>query len=408
MKRLILIASVAILAAGCQKTFVNEESQTPIGFSTEVGKQTRAIVSSEEYLTSQPFAVYAYGHQDETNKTNTIMNNIEVGYTAATTGDNPTPAKWAATKDNSVTTVYYWPNDPRTIINFYAYSPAHNTTPASATENHQKLSFATGNGNGVSHNETNGLKLTNYVHTNMYVDFMVGRPVLKATYAEQGGTNNSEKNLTSVPMSFNHEMTQVAFNVKTSQEYTDVTFTVESIVLNNIGSQSTYTHTTMTPSYVDTDAAFTKGAWTAPTVPTTYTVFPAITTGVNNAPQIGTDSNTDNKEDAVVVTSTTTLATTPVTMIPQTFTASVEAEPDANPVVEAVNGQSFTITYTIEGTGVAKETVVKTLDFNNGNHTAWNQNTKVTYNIAIGLNEITFDPKVVGWANGLENINFAQ
>ena len=69
MKRLLLIASVAIMAAGCQKTFVDNEVQTPIGFSTEVGKQTRAIAQgsgdgSGEYFETQPFAVYAYGNKN--------------------------------------------------------------------------------------------------------------------------------------------------------------------------------------------------------------------------------------------------------------------------------------------------------------------------------------------------------
>ena len=46
MKRLIFIASLAMLAVGCQKTEIQNEVLTPIGFSTEVGKQTRAIVDN--------------------------------------------------------------------------------------------------------------------------------------------------------------------------------------------------------------------------------------------------------------------------------------------------------------------------------------------------------------------------
>lgn len=371
MKRLLIVASVAIMAAGCQKTFVQDEVQTPIGFSTEVGKQTRAIVQSTAYLTDQPFAVYAYGHQTETNSTNTIMNNVEIFY------DDDT--KWRA--NDGLT--YYWPNDPRTSINFYAYSPA-TVTSGSATGNHQKLTVT------PAHDETSGFTLTDYVHSNMYVDFMVGRPVLGATYADQDGTNGSVANLSSVPVSFNHEMTQIVFNVKTDEAYSGVTFTVQSIVLNNIGSKATYTHTGMTPSYTDTDSKFTKGTWSTTTATNTYNVFPASAIdadAADGAPTLQTD------EVAKVVTNTTVLATTPVTMIPQTLTASTPAV-DQTP---AVSGQSFTITYTIAGTGVATEKVVKTLDFKKDAHTAWKQNTKVTYNITIGLKEITFAPTVVGW-----------
>lgn len=371
MKRLIIVASLAILAVGCQKTFVDNEIQTPIGFSTEVGKQTRAIVQNTLYPTSQPFAVYAYGHQE--NSFNTIMNNVEIFY------DDDTDDKWRA--NDGLT--YYWPNDPRTSINFYAYSPA-TVTSGSATGNHQKLTVT------PAHNETSGFSLTDYVHSNMYVDFMVGRPVLGATYADQDGTNGSVANLSSVPVSFNHEMTQIVFNVKTDEAYSDVTFTVLSIVLNNIGSKATYTHTGMTPSYTDTDSKFTKGAWSTTTATTTYNVFPASAIDADAADGAQT-LQTD--EVATAVTNITVLATTPVTMIPQTLTASTPAV-DPTP---AVSGQSFTITYTIAGYGVATEKVVKTLDFKTDAHTAWKQNTKVTYNITIGLKEITFAPTVVGW-----------
>jgi len=375
MKRLLIVASVAILAAGCQKTFVQDEVQTPIGFSTEVGKQTRAIVQGTDYPTDQPFAVYAYGHQDAGNGdvATTIMDNVEIFY------DDANDDKWRA--NDGLT--YYWPNDPRTKINFYAYSPA-TVTSGSATGNHQKLTVT------PAHDETSGFTLTDYVHSNMYVDFMVGRPVLRATYADQDGTNGIVENLSSVPVSFNHEMTQIVFNVETSEAYSGVTFTVQSIVLNNIGSKATYTHTGMTPSYTDTDSKFTKGTWSTTTATNTYNVFPASAIdadAADGAPTLQTD------EVAKVVTNTTVLATTPVTMIPQTLTASTPAV-DQTP---AVSGQSFTITYTIAGTGVATETVVKTLDFKKDAHTAWKQNTKVTYNITIGLKEITFAPTVVGW-----------
>ena len=76
MKRLIIVASLAILAVGCQKTFVQNEVQTPIGFSTEVGKQTRAIVNT--YDDAQPFGVFAYGYDNGQPNDVPVMNNVEV------------------------------------------------------------------------------------------------------------------------------------------------------------------------------------------------------------------------------------------------------------------------------------------------------------------------------------------
>ena len=83
MKRFYFIAAMAIMAVGCQKTEIQNEVQTPIGFSTEVGKQTRAIVQNKVYpegeTTAQPFAVYAFGWQEAND--NTVMSNVAIGFT---------------------------------------------------------------------------------------------------------------------------------------------------------------------------------------------------------------------------------------------------------------------------------------------------------------------------------------
>ena len=138
------------------------------------------------------------------------MQNVAIAYTAASSSNNvQTPAKWSA--DGS--TKYYWPNDPRTTIDFYAYSPATNTTNYDGPElkNDQKLHFI--QGGGVSHTEDGGLILSGYKHKNMYVDFMVAAPVIGATYGDQDGSGNSNPTH-AVPVSFAHQMTQVNFTVK--------------------------------------------------------------------------------------------------------------------------------------------------------------------------------------------------
>lgn len=398
MKRLLFIASLAILAASCQKTTINAVVEMPIGFSSEVGKQTRAIVSDTKYLTDQPFAVYAYGHQliDDVDVPNQrpIMDNIEMIRTKEG-NPNANPVTYDEWSTGGIK--YYWPNDPRTHINFYAYSPSQ-AENASAEENHQLL---TGE---ISHDETNGLTLTDYVHSNMYVDFMVGRPVIKATFADQDGKGGSAQNLKSVPMSFNHEMTQVIFKVKTNAEYSDVHFIVNSITLNNVGNKSTYTHAGMTPNYEDAILnkdteneviKFARGTWSNPSTKNEngYTVFPAVAITANTldgAP--GLENNQTAQE--IGNTQEKTLATIPVTMIPQTLG---DITFNADNTVESGTGQYFTIDYNISGTGVAAENVVKRVALKTGNHTAWKQNARVTYTISIGLNEITFTPSVMGW-----------
>lgn len=402
MKRLIFIASLAMLAVGCQKTEIQNEVLTPIGFSTEVGKQTRAIVQDTEYKTDQPFAVYAYGHQGNAAAT-TVMDNVEVGYTDATIGENPTPAKWSATGDIK----YYWPNDPNTKLDFYAYSPAAVTSPT-AEKNHQKILTGT-----VSHTEKEndndtdyGLKLTGYVHNNAYVDFMVAAPILEACYSDQDGTTGNETGLTSVPMAFGHKMTQVNFTVKIKdgESYPNVNFAINSITLNNIKCVADYSYLFETDNDDDTKA------WTTTSQLASYRVYPATTltnigtdadpvNNMNDAPSL-INADSETTEVAVVLetdagTSVTkanpgrSFITTPVTMIPQDFDQS--------------NPQSFTIVYTISGTGVATETVTKTFKFAEAatSAPAWGVNQKITYTLTISLNEITFAPSVVAWGTAM-------
>ena len=357
MKRLIFIASLAMLAVGCQKTEIQNEVLTPIGFSTEVGKQTRAIVQDNTYNPDQPFAVYAYGHQDA--EVTKVMDNVEISFTQG----NATPStsdKWAASVDNTVTTKYYWPNDPTTTLNFYAYSPALNTSVSNANMNHQKL-----NGT-VSHTEEGGLTVTGYTHTNMYVDFMVADPVLNATYSDQDGTTGNATSLSSVPLTFNHRMAQIVFKVKTNEEYRNISFKLQSITLNNIKNTGD----------------ITKGVFTnATSGDATYVIYPAKDeTDANGAPglsadqQINLDIDMDVNKDSEII---------PVTMIPQAFD----------------NNQSFTVVYKIEGTGVATETITKNFKFSDAELApTWDANKKITYTLTISLNEITFEPSVATWS----------
>lgn len=346
MKRLIFIASLAILAVGCQKTEIQNEVQTPIGFSTEVGKQTRAIVDGADYGTTQPFGVYAFGHQGTANPT-TIMDNVEIFLV---------DGEWRAT--NGVK--YYWPNDPTTSINFYAYSPIlkansnqKDGSGAVTLKNHQVM-------NGTfEHGDEAGLSITGYTHSNMYVDFMVADNVTEAKYND-ASTNTSGK----VDLTFNHRMTQLVFKVLTNAVYEDITFTLKSITLTGIKNTANITN-----------GIFTNDASGS----ASFVIFPAkAETDENGAPALQADQrtlvidNTENEDTEII----------PVTMIPQLFNQN----------------QSFEVVYDIAGTGVATETVTKVFKFENT--PTWDANKKITYTLTIGLNEITFSPTVANWSDG--------
>lgn len=352
MKRIFIVASLAILAVGCQKTEIQNEVQNQIGFSTETGKQTRAIVDETTYDVNQPFGVYAYGHQTVTAEVVTkVMDNVEISYQTD---------KWKPTAGS-----YYWPNDPRTTMNFYAFSPyikrpAANDVTASAdptaTADDKVMTVRS-----LSHTEADGLVFTGYTHSNMYVDFMEATPVTGATYAHSDGDPNGNETAGKVPMTFNHKMTQILFKVTTDKVYDGITFTVESITLNNIKNTADYD----------------DGAWT-PSGSGSYPIFPAA--AANGAAADEAEIALGSAQGQVA-----NMTTTGVTMIPQDLVAA---------------GQSFTIVYRIAGTGVASETVSKTVDLAvTGGVNEWNNNKKITYTVKIGLNEITFEPSVATWVD---------
>jgi hypothetical protein len=396
MKRFFFIATMAIMAIGCQKTEVQNEVFKPIGFNTEVGKQTRAIVTGEDYLdpqNPQPFAVYAYGWHDGTENVLPVMDNVEIGYTPESgTGENLTPAKWGATGNIK----YYWPNDPKTSLNFYAFSPYIQRPDVAATTEvdeesapatkadipHQVMTVTS-----LSHNETDGLVFTGYEHSNMYVDFMVATPVLGATYTNQGGVayQGEEK----VPVVFNHEMTQIIFNVKTAETFTGIQFTVKEITLSGIGNVANYSNANLIKTEKTNDGVwnvptFTSGTWGTPTSYTgVYKIFPQTAYGVNALNGCPVANFTTQEDTEVSVANP--LVTMGVTMIPQQIN----------------DNQQFTIVYEIAGTGVAEEKVTRVVRFNdiaaNATQVHWGNNKCITYNVILGLKEIQFEPTVAKW-----------
>jgi hypothetical protein len=262
------------------------------------------------------------------------------------------------------------------VINFYAYSPA-SKAKNSAAPMHQQLNGTVSCDVNTENTVLDGIAVSGYEHSNMYVDFMVAAPVTGATYTEPDGNPSATDVDGKVPVEFAHKMTQIVFKVKPSQDYAGVTFTVNSIKLNNIINKGDY-NVSEADAWTTTDPVSRGG----------YEIFPAkkITTeGQSPTPNGAPFLNAD--QTAKVIATNNVLVTEPVTMIPQAL---------------AEGPQSFTIVYTIEGNNVANETVVKTIDFKSvttasSATTDWAPNKKITYILNIGLHEITFEPEVRVW-----------
>lgn len=403
MKRFMLfIAMVGFVATSCSKTIVKDEVETAISFSTESAKLTRAIVQGDVYYDAQPFGVVAYAHQG--NVSDKLMDTVQVV---------KANEEW-----KSKVGKYYWPNDPTTSIDFYAYSPAINLENASLVPN-QKMTVT-----DFEQEDNGAMSFTAYTHSNMYVDFMVATPVKGATYVNPDGdqqTATAQGKEGVVPVVFNHQMSQILFKVTTDVDYgSGIKFTLNSITLKNIKDKADFNH-----SYVDDDpdpqdqyddshvGIWSNQAFSDQNNKRVYPIFPATTNlGAPNSEQV-VEGNIVYVAD--VSTANNVFTTTGVTMIPQDMAqcnTPYVAGQDA--IQNETEGQMFEIVYSISGTGVADETVTKHIPFyphaddlanqtQAGSFVNWGPNKRITYVVKIGLNEVKFEPSVAAWEDTAGN-----
>ena len=374
MKRLILLATmmVAVLAS-CEKHEIRNEVLNEIGFASNVGKQTKAIYSGSGAFTGSGFGMISIGKQGDKNA-QTVMDNILI----AKTGND-----WVAKSG----TKYYWPNNDDTKISFFGYYPYTGNEAADAP-NHEKI-----NATNISASYDGYISITGYQHTNMYVDMMIADKVNGATFKDKDGNGTADANETTpytgeVPVVFHHVMSQIIFTAELTQEYNGITYTLENITLNNIQNTGSVSNLTLTATAGTT---------------TNYTVYPAKMVGSS-----GDDYNLDGApnlseaEGAVDPNSSKYIGIKTVPYVVNQVEAN-HANQATSPyttqavtmIPQSLSGKSITVVYTISGTGVATETVEKTINF--GTNDAWVANKRYTYKLTIGMNEIKFTPTVIGW-----------
>ena len=397
MKRFMLfIAMVGFVATSCSKTIVKDEVETAISFSTESSKLTRAIVQGNVYDDAQPFGVVAYAHQG--NVSDKLMDTVQV---VKANGE------W-----KSKVGKYYWPNDPTTSIDFYAYSPAINLENASLVPN-QRMTVT-----NFLQADNGAMSFDAYTHGNMYVDFMVATPVKGATYVNPDGDANTATASGKegiVPVVFNHQMSQILFKVTTLEDYgTGITFTLNSITLKNIKNKADFDHSYADDNTQDQYPDSHVGIWSNQEIVAgvdPYIVFPA---------QISKGATADQSPSAITyvadaVNSNEVFTTIGVTMIPQNMAqCSTKYVAGEDAIARETAGQMFEIVYSISGTGVADETVTKHIPFypsaadlanqtQTVNIVNWGPNKRITYVVKIGLNEVKFEPSVANWEDTAGN-----
>lgn len=337
MKKYFILAVATLVAlASCSKNEIDTPKQNQINFSTVSGKATKTPLSGTIYKTTDPtFGVFCYA--------------LTSGKTwAANSADGQAYMNKIEISYNGTdkiwepASVYYWPLSGS--LTFTGFSPF---TEAS------KVAYAPA---------TKALTVTDYVAaatTAAQTDLMWANTQKDLTENQAVYTSESETStLKGVNMVFHHALSQVKFFVKKADGLNDYTITVNSITFNAM-STGTLTVTDDSP------------VWGAATVKAAYDSEGADVVAPNNSADFAQVGNANM-------------------MVPQTLTA-------ANPL--AADDQTFTITYSLEKSGVDLGQKDVTVALKTTDVTAWEQNKIYNYNIVIDLEKIYFSPSMVDWVN---------
>ena len=351
--QLILAAALVVLAA-CNKTNVDTNvaklEGEEIGFNVVNQKATKAngeIISGTTYGHDNTFQVW--GWQSEGGAfaefADAAASNFMSNLTISWTGGRLSRAEAWRNADN----YYYWPFTGK--ISFLAVHPstvAPSTTGWDATNKKPQATFA------------------DYTisDANKTVDLMLAN-------------NEGSRRADALPMVFSHALSQIQFRARTNEDYSgDVTFTLNSVTLNNIDLSGDLAYANSAFTWSDNAAQTENWAYYATPMEVAYAANDAAAAlyGVANV-MIPQNANSDNPATADVLEGTT------ITI---------------NYTMEQTNSAAITGTVTV----AAPWTKVKEGDTSYDPAeaiAAWEPGKKYNYTLNFKLNEILFDPTVTDW-----------
>lgn len=183
---------------------------------------------------------------------------------------------------------------------------------------------------------------------------------------------NGKNNLTThqgwkpgVPTVFRHVLSNLAFKIKTNDNYAGATYSLKSIKLKNISTKGDYAQGS--PA-----ATAAENVWTGHV---DVKDMPVFTSAAGQSVSSTAALLQPSTDDFSIV-------------LPQKFA-------DTTPEIEIV----YTITTNYTGTAVM-ETVTETKPLKDIYTEGWVSGKKYTLNIKLSLNEILWDPLVEGWEDG--------
>lgn len=361
MKKFFMFAAMASVAlASCVKNEPSvslNDNQTAIKFAAPVMSPNvkAATEIADNYPTTEKFAVWAYYYDKTTDGekyTNfaggdLYMNQVVVSYDGTST--------WKAAQ------TYYWPKNGS--LTFAAYSPAKNL------ENPD---------NKFSYN-AKGLQIAGYV---VPEDDAKQQDLLFSDRTYDLKANNdvldSDDPYTGVTLNFKHALSSIVFQAKTDEDYSlnDTKISISNITLTNVNSVGT----------------FNQNLDDSQTNPQTYVIdMTDLTNYTREWSALGTPTNYVAHDEGKVPLTTTAK---------YLYNGSASADANTTDLMllpqEILANAKVVVSYYIDN-GTIEIPQVSEVNLKTALVGEWLRGYRYTYVLTIGLDEITFEPKVAPW-----------
>lgn len=348
MKKFYFIATALLITLGaCTNDETNPGQE--ITFKSVNQKSSKASfhgpMMDATYNENEHFGVFSF-YNDGTDAPKTFMDNVEI---------KKDGEQW---RNGNVK--YYWPTSGS--LTFACYSP------------YDFIEGSTDDATIVSATKDGGIAFNDFIATTdslKQIDLMVADNVIP--------TENSGV----VTVTFKHILSQIKFTARTTENY-KVNTNVSKIVINKV-----IVHKICTKGdYSSEDGTFVKGDW-------------SLSSELSDSlDYIVLSESTNPKEISLIggINDTVHIAK-PILIIPQNGTDTNWSDGDADK-----EDKIFEIKYTVTFKEGLTETTSEKTAYIKPN-SVWEKGKIYTYNLVVGLNEITFTPTVQDWEAGTDTAN---